>query len=256
VTPPAAWIDRLGRHDWQAQTIGKSGASVFRVTAPDGAAFFVKSDAIGPFSELPQEIRVLRWLESRNLPAPRVVDELTSEGRHWLLMTALPGADMASSPDRQPADLVRQCAAALRLLHEVDPADCPFDRRLTVTLPLAHARAEGGAVDESDFETIHLGMGALELYAELVASVPAESDIVVCHGDASMPNFMTHAGQFTGFIDCARLGLADRHQDLVIAVRSITHNFGPEAADHFIAAYGAELDPEKVAFYRMLDEFF
>ena len=111
-------------------------------------------------------------------------------------------------------------------------------------------------MDESDFETIHLGMGALELYAELAASAPAESDIVVCHGDASMPNFMSDAGRFTGFIDCARLGLADRHQDLVIATRSIAHNFGPAAVDQFIAAYGAKLDPEKVAFYRMLDEFF
>jgi len=253
---PEAWRERLGRYVGEAQDIGQSGADVVRLQHEGKPDLFIKSEETGPLAELPNEIAVLRWLEAMNLPAPRVIDTCEADGRHWLLMSAVPGTDMASAPDLPAEQLVRECALALRRLHALDPAACPFDRRLAVTVPMAEHRAGSGAVDETDFDDEHLGRTAMELLAKLTAHLPLETDLVVCHGDACMPNFMVVDGKFSGFIDCARFGIADRHQDLALATRSIAFNSGPDAVRIFLAVYGIDPDDDKIAFYRLLDEFF
>lgn len=66
-----------------------------------------------------------------------------------------------------------------------------------------------------------------------------------------------HQGSFSGFVDCGRCGRADRHQDLALAHRSIESNFGSSSAEDFLKEYGLEhVDPKKLSYYRLLDEFF
>jgi aminoglycoside phosphotransferase len=88
-------------------------------------------------------------------------------------------------------------------------------------------------------------------------------DLVVCHGDACLPNFLVDPGSFevTGMIDVHRLGVADRHLDLALATRSMTDTslnpaYGAGAAETMLAAYGVQADPWRLDFYRLLDEFF
>ncbi len=87
-------------------------------------------------------------------------------------------------------------------------------------------------------------------------SRPGVEDPVVTHGDACLPNLMLHGDAFAGFVDCGRLGLADRHQDLALACRSIRHNLGEACVGQFLAAYGAAHDPARLSFYQLLDELF
>ena len=61
----------------------------------------------------------------------------------------------------------------------------------------------------------------------------------------------------SGFIDWGRAGVADKYQDLALAIRSISSNFGKEYVHFFLVGYGiADLDESKVDYYQLMDEFF
>ncbi|EEQ96518.1 Aminoglycoside 3'-phosphotransferase [Brucella intermedia LMG 3301] len=95
------------------------------------------------------------------------------------------------------------------------------------------------------------------VFEELLRLKPQSEDIVVTHGDACLPNFIADKDAFTGFIDCGRLGLADRHQDLALACWSIRYNLGEEWVAPFLATYGGPaIEEAKISYYRLLDEFF
>ncbi|MHC1548875.1 APH(3') family aminoglycoside O-phosphotransferase [Phyllobacterium sp. K27] len=251
---PSAWQNRLAEYRWIAQTIGESGALVFRLEAADRPPLFVKSNPSGKFNELSDEILRLRWVAGQGIAVPDVLDQVEDSGRLWLLMSAVPGRDLASNGEIPAQAVIEIVARSLRLLHRLDIANCPFNHCLDNRIPVAHARMIGNQVDESDFDEV--GPSAAELFEKLVAMRPDDEDLVVTHGDACLPNILSDGSQFSGFVDCARLGIADRYQDLALASRSIEHNLGAEWVGPFFTLYGVEADPTRVAYYRLLDEFF
>lgn len=253
---PPSLRQALAGYDWQQQTIGHSDAGVFKLAADGKSTLFLKSEETGDFAELPDEVARLRWLRGQGIPCPEVLVFETHAGHNWLLMSAVAGRDLVSqetAPDRAVAIM----ADALRRLHTLDVATCPFDHSLGQRIAVAKARAEAGEVDEDDFDDERLGQTAQQVFKELVARRPASETLVVTHGDASMPNFMVDGGRFTGFIDCSRLGVADLHQDLALACWSIHFNLGEEWIAPFLTLYGLpEADAAKLSYYQMLDEFF
>ncbi|QCI63582.1 APH(3')-II family aminoglycoside O-phosphotransferase [Phreatobacter stygius] len=256
-TIPPAWAERLGDYAWLPQTIGRSDAAVFRLEAGGRPILFAKAEAIRPLAELPGEIARLGWLATRGVACPRVLGTHEHAGWHWLLMSALPGPDLASAADMPPARRVEIAAGALRRLHGLDTADCPFDHRLDHRLAAARARMAAGLVDETDFDDERLGRPLPDLYRQLIADRPPSEMLVVTHGDACLPNLIAGETGFAGFIDCGRLGLADRYQDLALASWSITYNLGAAWVAPFFGHYGLpEPDPARLAYYRLLDEFF
>ncbi len=254
--PPKTWTTDLAGYACERQTVGCSGAAVFRLEASGRPTLFVKTEKAGPFGEVPDEIARLRWLAANGISCPRVLSEEHQEQRDWLLLSAVPGRDLASSPELEPGQIVAITAGALRHLHALETGACPFDHRLDIRIALAKARLEAGVVDEADFDDECTGRTAADVFAELVVRRPAGEDIVVTHGDACLPNLLARHGRFTGFVDCARLGIADRHQDLALASWSIRFNLGEAWVEPFLRLYGGKIDPERLAYYRMLDEFF
>jgi aminoglycoside 3'-phosphotransferase-2 len=244
----------LASHEWQAINIGKSGASVWRIVMGE-SALFLKAEPAHELAEMPHEVLRLDYLAEMGFPAPRIVDHVQGSDSSWLLMTAIKGEDLTHLRER-PDVLVEVLADGLKRLHALDPAHCPFDHSIDRRLRDAEANVLAGRVDESDFETHHLGWTARQVYEWVANNRPLESDNVVTHGDACLPNIVALRGRFSGIVDCSRLGVADRWQDLALACRSLAFNGGEDLVPRFLEAYGAEFDAERYAYYNALDEMF
>lgn len=171
---------------------------------------------------LVREAEKLRWA-GRYVPVPVVIDVGRADGGAYLVTRAVDAVSAVDARWRdEPEAAVRAIATGLRRLHDRLPvAECPYRG---AWLP---ARA-----------------------------APPEPDLlVVCHGDACVPNTLLHRdGRFAAHVDLARLGVADRWADLAIATYSISWgvNFGRSYDDLFFDTYGVSPDPERVRAYRAL----
>ena len=253
---PQRWREQLAGASLRVQSTGESRATVVRVARTNAPDLFLKSEPVDAFSELVHESVRLRWLEEQGIAAARVLDSMQENGRQWLLTTAVPGADLTASPALSPLQRVSILADGLRELHALPIDSCPFDHRLPQRVAAARARVEGGWLDAADFDAENARSTPRELFQQLLARVPVHADLVVTHGDAYLANVMAEDGRFSGFVDCGRLGVADRHQDLALSAHSIAGALGAGWVTPFFARYGIAPDEETSAFYRLLDEFF
>jgi aminoglycoside 3'-phosphotransferase-2 len=235
----------------------ESGDLVFRI---DGRLpLFAKiGDAARRIStaELAREAAALRWLEGR-AGAPRLVWAGDIAGRPALLTEGVAGVALhALAPDQAEAGAIA-ALQALAKLHAIPIATCPFDERLAVKLVESRRRVELGEVEVDRLDPANAGASPAAILAELIANRPATEDLVVTHGDACWPNFILRPDGEVAIIDLGRFGVADRHQDLALFVRSGRRNFPKLDIEALLARrYPIAADPEKLAYYRQLDELY
>lgn len=205
--------------------------------------------------ELVPEERRLRWLKDK-LPVPKVVCIASQGDTDYLLMTKLPGKD--GSDDRVHRDgarFVELLAHSLRTVHAIPTADCPFSAPVDSLLEIAQQRVSQGVLETSDFPAHYHGRSPRELLQQLHALRPSATGTVFTHGDASLPNFLFHRGQVSGFIDLGLAGISDPYRDLALAARSLTRNTGSKWVHPFLEAYGAPVDHLRLEFFILLDVF-
>lgn len=177
------------------------------------------------------------------------VPEIQAFADGWLVLAAVEAPSLAA------VDAVRAgtiMGTVLRALHELPWRDCPFDARVPVMLEKARRNVEAGLVDPDDFDDDHRGATPAELLEQLVSTAPADEDPVVAHGDFCPPNVLLRQDGSTVLIDVGRLGVADRHHDISLVHRELSE----EAVVAFDRAYGLVPRPERLYWYRLLDEFF
>jgi aminoglycoside phosphotransferase len=230
------------------------------VTWPDGRQGYLKAVQcanIWANAELLHETAVLCWLAGQPF-APAVIFADVDIQRRYLLTQALSGT-MSHELASQGMQVAHALGVALRQLHAIPTADCPFQQTLDVKLMIAQQHIAAGLIDVADFEGDTQQRTPEELWAHLDAQRPLPEDRAFTHGDYCLPNILLDPATFqvTGFVDWGRAGVADRYHDLGIAVRSIRRNLGPECVAPFFAAYGiSTVDWGKVDYYIQLDELF
>ncbi|WP_308010889.1 aminoglycoside 3'-phosphotransferase [Streptomyces sp. AC495_CC817] len=180
------------------------------------------------------EAERMRWAR-RWITVPEVLEQGQDAEQEWLVTVELAGRS-AVDPRwlSDPEKAVRAVGEGLRMLHDALPLDeCPWD--WSVSRRLDGAASRGTVVSD-----------------ELRTPPPAER-LVVCHGDACVPNTLLDAeGRPFAHVDLAALGVADRWADIAVASMSTTWNFGPGWDDALIEAYGVDPDRERLAYYRRL----
>jgi aminoglycoside phosphotransferase len=241
---------------WERITIGHSESKTYFLTGAK-RNFYLKVQPLTAVEGLFSEKERLEWLKGK-LPVPEIVYYERDDVQEYLLLTELKGMNASdSSFGTKLPQLMQQLAVGLRTIHEVNLEGCPFSQKLDVKIEEARRRVEDRLVDEWDFDQQRQGINAEELLNELLVKKPTSEDLVFTHGDYCLPNIVVNGDHLSGFIDWGRAGIADRYQDIALAIRSITYNFGRQHVRRFLEEYGIEQeDASKVHYYQLMDEFF
>jgi aminoglycoside 3'-phosphotransferase-2 len=243
--------------------IGESGAAVWRCTARKLPTRYLKVAPLDAKMHLDREDERLRWMHGRELLVPAVREYGCIDGYEYLLLEEIRGANAADSQWRgQSLEVATALGTGLARLHRTNIVDCPFDERIARQIEDARVRVAAGRVREDELDESRIGRRADELLVDLLATVPADEDLVLVHGDFCLPNVILErvpsgAIEVMGLVDCGRAGMADRYQDIALAIRSIDGNIGGESVAPFLRAYGLDVvRQDKVEFFILLDEFF
>ena len=241
---------------WTCITIGESESDTFRLDRSGHAALYLKVAPRIHWKALQWEKKRLAWLHGR-LPVPDVVGYETDDRNEYLLITSLPGCNVASLTVEEPNEkIVHLLATGLRAIHAIPIHDCPFDMTLDQEIERARHNVVNDLVDEADFDGSRLGRSAAELFKELLSTRPADEDLVFTHGDYCLPNVMMDREEVSGFVDWGRAGVADRYKDIALVVQSLERNTGEDLELAFCEAYGlSSPDADKIEYYKLLDEF-
>lgn len=235
-----------------------AGSQLIKVITGDAGNFICKVRyRSSTLERLEREKEMYECLRGK-VPVPKVKFHYADLEKECLCIEELKGMSMdqyiGTMPDEQ---IVRLFAKALNRIHSL-----PVDTSVPVfslerKLELAKLNVQKGYVDISGLQ---FGFGATSpaaMYAMLVDLRPEAEDLVVTHGDYCAANVIYNSDEVSGFIDVGRGGVADRYQDLAIAVRSIREDFSEPLLSVFFAAYGlVNPDRGRLRFYDVLHEFF
>ncbi|GAA3719645.1 aminoglycoside 3'-phosphotransferase [Microlunatus aurantiacus] len=210
--------------------VNGDGGVTFRIEVP-GLRQFAKWAPTGSPNSLTAERERLRWAADF-AAVPHVLDYAETTDGTYLLTAELRGETAITDRWKsRPAQAVRAAGSGLRSLHDSLPVrTCPFDWSAATRL---------AAIPGRD--------------GDQLPSVPPVDRLVVCQGDACVPNTLIEAnGDFVGHVDLGNLGLADRWADLAVATWSTEWNYGPGWELPFLNAYGIAPDPKRTTYYRAL----
>ena len=209
---PPSILSHIGNIAAEAESIGRSGADVFRI-----GDMYLKS---APEGELVRSARAQKYFHAKGLSSEPLAFEQDA-ARDWLLVRAVPGAyacDKTLMSD--PVRLARALGETVRMLHETNARGCPLTD--ANTRALAAYEQEAGSPFGGDISLL-------------------QSDVLI-HGDMCLPNiFYDEEYRFTGFIDLGDSGLGDRHFDLYWAMWSLSYNLKTDLYhEEFLNAYGRD----------------
>lgn len=241
---------------------GRSGATVEFVER-DGIKLVAKtgpSGADAPWGGVADEADRLKWLATAGAPVPKLVELVEhGDGTATLLTEPIAGFDASRREARaRPEELVDLFAKALRVWHDqLSVTDCPFQSDWTKRSELARSRIDRGEVVAANLDGAYQRIELAMLVESLDRPNPDDpDDLVVIHGDPSLPNLMLGSGGFAGWVDVGRVGVGSRWCDLMIAATTVASNLGPMLVPVLFEAYGADpADTLAIDAYQLVEQF-
>ncbi|BCI51473.1 putative streptomycin phosphotransferase [Mycolicibacterium litorale] len=244
--------------DWSPVTTGESGARVF--CSADGTRYRKVVDGADA-AALADERDRIEWAGAHGIPGPSVLDWRRTRDGAELIMTAVAGTPADRLSARALAAAWPHIVAAVRALHDVPAALCPYRRDLDAMLARARDVVSRDAVNPDFLPDEDRGVPPTWLLERVERDAgrrgaQERAEAVVCHGDLCLPNIVVDGAQVAGFVDLGRLGLADPHADLSLLLESTRQAFPAFAAAARTVAdrdYPRRIDDERLQFYLWLD---
>lgn len=232
---------------------GGTDAKLFSIHIADGNNFVVKIQT----QSLQNEYLNYQFLQEK-VPVPHIHFYQTWHNQDVLCMTQVKGKVLGDCIGvLEDTEIVRRYAHALKQLHEIPILNAPILQSTQQKVMEAGIRVTNQLVDIEDLEEENQEIGITDLYKKLCANIPQKADLVFTHGDYCFDNLLFDDTKLTGFIDIGRGGIADKYQDIALAVRSIRGELSEELLPLFFETYGiSEISREKIDFFLLLDEFF
>lgn len=229
------------------------GGLTFRADGGPGGTRYIKWTLAGtPEIDLPGEAARLAWAADR-ATVPRVLEHGADQREQWLVTAEVPGSSAVLPRwTAEPATAAAGIGRGLRLLHDALAVHgCPFDWSVPRRLVRADQRLANGE-GPAEWSPEHRHLDPAEARARIGAPPPVDR-LVVCHGDACVPNTLLHDdGSFAAHVDLGSLGVADRWADLAVAAWSLEWNYGPGYDEVMYHSYGVTPDRTRTAYYRLL----
>ncbi len=232
---------------------GETDAQLFSIKVESNVSYILKYQK----SSLKNDYLNYTWLQGK-VPVPKVLFYEQFNGYEAMCMTALKGFPLSHYIGNvEDTEVVRLYAKALKQLHNLAIDKYALYQDLTSRLLQARYNMENSLVDISQLQPENQGIGLDKLFEKLMAMRPTANEQVFTHGDYCFDNLIFDGEHFSGFIDLDKGGVADKYQDISLAVRNIKDYLDESLLDLFFAEYGlSEIKQGKITFYTLLDEFF
>ena len=240
----------------QQNNIGHSNCKVFHLTSRSNRGLYLKIQSVA-YGDLLLEKERLGWLQGK-LPVPELICfESDNENQFMLIseINGVPSFDLTLRTDLP--NLIRELATGLQAIHSLEREKCHFSWSLNEKIKLVQERLSEGNVDVEYLLRHYPNPNLQPLFDEMISLLPDSEDLVICHGDYSMPNVLLLDGKISGFIDLGQLSVADRYVDFVTIRDTLRYNKIPdEYFTVFLEEYGQhKLDDSKFRFYDLLNRF-
>jgi aminoglycoside phosphotransferase len=232
---------------------GETNAELFEIIVDEGKRFVLKRQ----IESLKTEYLNYSWLYGK-IPVPEVVFYENLQDTEILCLSKLPGFTLDHYTRKFKAkEIIVMYATSLKWLHSLPIDENAFTQKLDNRILEAKYNFENDLIDPSDLQPENQSISLSKLFDKLLDSKPNFEELVFTHGDYCFDNSIYQHKNLSGLIDIGKGGVADKYQDIALAVRSIKDIYDDEYVRLFLKEYGLEeLDEEKVAFYTLLDEFF
>lgn len=253
----------FGNYTVQQISGGSTKAELFRVTTGKSRNFILKKQDYNGFSvTFKNDYQNYLWLEGK-IPVPKIIFYEQLSNFEFLCLTELKGntleyhLNQTELNQNENEKIIKQYAKSLKRLHSLEIDKDALVQQLDLKILKAKVNLDNNLVELSELQPENQTYNANELFLKLISIKPSDYELVFTHGDYCFDNIIFDNDNLSGFIDIGNGGIADKYQDIALAVRNIHDNFSPEMVDMFYKVYGLDKpNKDKIEFYILLDEFF
>lgn len=241
----------ISNSPWIKKTEGKSGDSCFLVSLQDGNRGYLKSYNGKKRPDYKNEIEIVNWLNGK-FSTSKILAHGEKDYHRFILWSQLDGMAGNELVKYYSSELIiKLCAENLKCIHQLPIQHCPSDKSLKFKIPEAITNADDGLVELDDLDKMRKDWSLVQIKEALYESIPDSEDLVFTHGDFCLPNIIFRDTQLSGLIDLGRAGVADRYQDIALALRSLKSNLNQDCDSLFQEHYKLikNFDHKKIAFY-------